>query len=1163
MVTVRHAAVSIALVFNSILMIIYWALVIILIRTSPTKYAAYTSIDFFAATLTVPSPGQDPYCNDEGTVFRPAEENLSKLVVPLPEEQGANFLEDDVVPPSVLDFLKSLPAFADVNLEQCQFEEFATRLELPPDRMIERRSLSGHDAAQHPDVSLLSRAITDLDSAGSEHAPYPMSNTTLSANSTCSTDAGTPSAPLTSSSNNSITSTLVTDIHESSGAAAITSLTSDLLSNDLDSSLIIINVDLASNSSITAQNARDTDTEESSSDIGSITSSMFASNQIISPDIATTNPTATINRAFAVTLVTNVVILYLPNNSYILVPAPTTDLSTTFNATRTTITRPGRPPPTDLDADVTPIAEEVIASTTITDNIQTITDPAANVVFGSDAAAVPFADVEDILGADDPSKFDPGKILQKVTQRYLTKITGSAVTTRPDEERVPISAFSAGIVPDMKPMKATPTKKPSPVRTSPLPTSKPSNEAISRPTRNPSPKPNPKPSTLPIPLDKPKSNPSMGDQPAGAVSDKNPPQNNPPPRSPLGGDVPGNPRPNNSGANRPDRGGSSPPEVEPVFNTPNVIIVNPPRQSPAANGGNVIGVAGGDTPNPAPAIQVPSPPVSQTLTVADQTVVIAPAPPTAAPGGDRGGGEGIIFSESQIVTPGQQATINGIPVSFNAESSALVVQGSSTIIVSPSPVVNSPELVIDVGGEDITVSLAPPVDGQAGGIIIDGTQTLAPGQATQLGDTTISVPQMGSAIVIDSNTIPLTNQASATVQTIAIGSSSLLVTPQESGGGLVIEASQTLVPGGVLNINGVPVSLPVSGSSIVIGGSQTVQITGGTGPLLTAQPVLSVGDESFTAMVEGGTTQFVLGSGITLIPGGVVTLDGTIISLPTSPTVSEVIIDGTTSAFVSPALVTPAPPLIVDGEIFTAVTVGTVVGYEIADGQTLLPGGIAIIDGTTVSLPAAGLGNSVVIIDGATSTFTDTPFVTPPPITINGQIFTATVIDESSTIYSIAPGTTLTPGGVITVDGTTISLPAGASDNSVLIFNGVTSTIPDVLNITPPPAITVDDDVFSATVIGSSTYYSFGPDITLTPGGVVTVDGTRISLVPDATAVIYEYDTGSDSTTSALVDYGPFETNASGNVVYDGGAVPASCGPDITHWLAYVLSMLFGVVLLL
>jgi hypothetical protein len=59
-------------------------------------------------------------------------------------------------------------------------------------------------------------------------------------------------------------------------------------------------------------------------------------------------------------------------------------------------------------------------------------------------------------------------------------------------------------------------------------------------------------------------------------------------------------------------------------------------------------------------------------------------------------------------------------------------------------------------------------------------------------------------------------------------------------------------------------------------------------------------------------------------------------------------------------------------------------------------------------------------------------------LTIDGQTYTHTVRD-GTTEYVIGEGTTLAPGGVVTVDGTTYSLD---ERGTALIINGRTSSIP-------------------------------------------------------------------------------------------------------------------------
>ncbi|KAF2719664.1 hypothetical protein K431DRAFT_212525, partial [Polychaeton citri CBS 116435] len=104
--------------------------------------------------------------------------------------------------------------------------------------------------------------------------------------------------------------------------------------------------------------------------------------------------------------------------------------------------------------------------------------------------------------------------------------------------------------------------------------------------------------------------------------------------------------------------------------------------------------------------------------------------------------------------------------------------------------------------------------------------------------------------------------------------------------------------------------------------------------------------------------------------------------------------------------------------------------FSLAPGQTLTPGGTAVIDGTTVSL---GKSATNVVINGRTQAL-NAPMITPAPfITVDGTVYQPNL---QSTYY--IDGHALTPGGIITADGTTISLAAGAS---AVVINGVTRTL--------------------------------------------------------------------------------------------------------------------------
>ena len=134
-------------------------------------------------------------------------------------------------------------------------------------------------------------------------------------------------------------------------------------------------------------------------------------------------------------------------------------------------------------------------------------------------------------------------------------------------------------------------------------------------------------------------------------------------------------------------------------------------------------------------------------------------------------------------------------------------------------------------------------------------------------------------------------------------------------------------------------------------------------------------------------------------------------------------------------------------------------------------------------------------LSGATTTINALP-----ALVLGTNTITAT-ISRDFTRFIVGPGTTLTPAGAVTLGGTVVSLPASPTE-PVAIINGETSTLAEVTPLITPPPITIAQDVFTAIVTVSSTFYSFAPAVILTPGGVVTVDETRVSLASEATAVV-------------------------------------------------------------
>lgn len=230
----------------------------------------------------------------------------------------------------------------------------------------------------------------------------------------------------------------------------------------------------------------------------------------------------------------------------------------------------------------------------------------------------------------------------------------------------------------------------------------------------------------------------------------------------------------------------------------------------------------------------------------------------------------------------------------------------------------------------------------------------------------------------------------------------------------------------------------------------------------------------------------------TLTQGQSTVINGVPVVVPLEGSGSYIVAGGTTIPINSAP--TGAPVLTVGQNIITANSQG-----QFAVGtQTLSPGGPAIIvDGSTLSL---GPSNNVAIVNGVTQTLANGPVMTPPPVlTVGSQAVTATLIGGTMA-FIFGPGQTLTPGGVLTISQTTLSMPASAS-GSVIVINGVTSTFGQG-PVTAAAALTIDGTTYSATVRDGTTEFVLGQGITLRPGEVIIISGTTYSLDASGTALV-------------------------------------------------------------
>jgi hypothetical protein len=357
------------------------------------------------------------------------------------------------------------------------------------------------------------------------------------------------------------------------------------------------------------------------------------------------------------------------------------------------------------------------------------------------------------------------------------------------------------------------------------------------------------------------------------------------------------------------------------------------------------------------------------------------------------------------------------------------------------------------------------------------------------------------------------NVPEPTSQTVGtVGTVPVIIGPSS----VVVVGSQTVTPGAPpITVGGNPISVVPGGTAIVIGTRTSTLPQVFVPPATQARPapVITVGSSTLT---PNAATQFFVAPGTTLTPGGTAIIDNTLVSL--GPSASFIVVGGSTQILPTAApVVAPTPMVVVGGSTFTANQDGNFV----IGSQTLAPGQQIVVDGTTVSLGSPG--QNFVVVNGATTILAAAP---SPTVNIGGSTFTATsgsfVID----------GQTLTAGGVITVDGSTISLAPGATG---IVINGQTTLLNPTGPITNAPLLTVGSETFSA--ISGTSYVIHGQ--TLTPGGTIVYDGTTISLAPGATELFI---TSSGRTSSTALF--PATTTRSRPITTATGASAGATGSD-------------------
>ena len=168
-------------------------------------------------------------------------------------------------------------------------------------------------------------------------------------------------------------------------------------------------------------------------------------------------------------------------------------------------------------------------------------------------------------------------------------------------------------------------------------------------------------------------------------------------------------------------------------------------------------------------------------------------------------------------------------------------------------------------------------------------------------------------------------------------------------------------------------------------------------------------------------------------------------------------------------------------------------GAFLIGSQILAPGGVVTISGIPVSQSSSP--SEIVEVEGSStspsvlpSEAMTQPSQMPDMISFKSQIYTV----NSASDFFIG-GQTLTPGGVITVFVTPISLP---EDGSYVIESTSTATFNTATQ--PPEIVTIGNKTY--TMNNASDFMVGGQ--TLTPDRIITISGTPVSLAATPTDIV-------------------------------------------------------------
>ncbi|KAI9659022.1 MAG: hypothetical protein M1821_001982 [Bathelium mastoideum] len=325
-------------------------------------------------------------------------------------------------------------------------------------------------------------------------------------------------------------------------------------------------------------------------------------------------------------------------------------------------------------------------------------------------------------------------------------------------------------------------------------------------------------------------------------------------------------------------------------------------------------------------------------------------------------GSGIVLPNGETVKAGSVATYKGQTVSLAPSGSAIVVGGSTMSLSGPAPTDAGSSGTVNIGGQAISYSKAL----SGSGIILGNGETIPPGAAAQtINGVPVSLASGGSALAVGSSFVALS--PSPTQQTVNVGGFGVPISYAPDSRGIILPNGQTLAPGSSTVINGISVSLSPSETGLQVGIS-SIALSGPSQTRPGTYGSITIGSQVVPVSFATNGAGIVLPNGETLSAGQATTINGVPISLAPE---ENFIVDGSSTI-----------PLTVPAEE-QSITLGSKTvpisyasdgqGIILPNGQTLHPGEVTTISGTTISLVP---GETAVVVNGKTETLHPGAFTT-------------------------------------------------------------------------------------------------------------------------------------------------------------------------------------------